>query len=233
MRRKNTSKEAISSFESKRLKQKSKSEDKELKASIKEINNNIRITNKKRRELGRQITFAPMDELIPIKKAINKGEDGFQYRDNLGFFDIVRIVSFDYSAMDDEELAKHIFHWGRFYLVTANPLKRVSLNMPVDTTQQIGYYKKLLQHTDDPLKRQKIKNEIMELESFDDRQTRDYFLFYYANDLDSLRNEYAQIKASLEEKGYAIRLSPIRKLQVLNKLSNPYSYKEMLTENFT
>ena len=205
----------------------------ELKTAIKETNKNIKAVNKKRRELGEQITLLPMDQLIPIKRAINKGFDGFEYQDKLGFFDIVKVVSFDYSAMDDEDLNMHIFYWDRYYRTTSIPLKRLSLNMPVDTTQQIIYYKNILNRTKNSLYREKIKKEIEELRSkFEKRQTRDYYLFFYADNFDSLINESAHISASLEERGYVMRLSPIKKLQVLNKLSNPYSCKTMLTEKF-
>ena len=223
-----------SNQDSQRPKKKQQDSEKELRTAIKETNKAINAANKKRRELGRQITFAPMDQLIPIKRAVNKGIDGFEYQDKLGFFDIVQVVSFDYSAMDDDDLSMHIFFWDRFYRTTSIPFKRLSLNMPVDTTQQIAYYKNIMNRTVNPLYRQKIKKEIEELRTnFDKRQTRDYYLFFYADDLDSLINESAHISASLEERGYVLRLTPIKKLQVLNKLSNPYSYKKLLTENFT
>lgn len=232
---KNTKKNSsVDSNNQKLLKKRKKEEDKELKEAIKETNRNIKNRQKQRRELGKKINFAPMEELIPIKKAIDRGETGFEYQNKLGFFDIVRIVSFDFEAMDDEELAQHIYHWGRFYLITPNPLKRLSLNMPVDTSQKIKYYTELLERTDNPIKRETIIKMINELKtSFEGRETRDYFLVYYADDLDSLRNEAAQISASLEDKGYAVKLTPLTKLQVLNKLCNPYTNKDMLTENFT
>lgn len=231
--KKKTAKNAVNRYETKKLKRKQKTEDQDLKTAIKETNEQIRITNKKRRELGRKITFAPMEDLIPIKKAVNRGIDGFELQNNFGFFDIVRVVSFDYSAMDDDDLNMHIFYWDRFYRTTAVPIKRLSLNMPVDTSQQIIYYNNVLARTENPLYREKIIQEIEELRTgFEKRQTRDYFLIYYAEDIDSLINESAHITASLEERGYVTILSPITKLQVFNKLSNPYSYKEMLTEDF-
>lgn len=219
-------------YEKKLQRKKDNDEEKEVKSSIKTINNNIKSNNKKRRELGKMLTFTPMDELIPIKRGINKGIDGFEYQDNLGFFDIVKVVSFDYSSMDEDDLNMHIFYWDRFYRTTSNSIKRLSLNMPVDTTLQINYYKQVLRRTDNPLYRSKIEKEINELRGFENRQTRDYYLFYYADDLDSLMNISAHISASLEDRDYVIRISPLKKLQILNKLSNPYSYKNMLTESF-
>ena len=230
---KDKNKSSINSNEQKLLRKKQRTEEKELKEAIKETNKNIKRQQKQRRELGQQINFAPMEDLIPIKKAIDRGNTGFEYKNNLGCFDIVRIVSFDFSALDDEELAKHIYHWGKFYLITATPLKRISLNMPVDTTQNINYYKQLLDNEDNPLKRATIQKMIDELNSFEGRETRDYFLVYYADDLDSLKNESAQISASLEDKGYVLRLTPLKKLQVLNKFSNPYTNKIMLIDKFT
>ena len=220
--------------ETKSLKRKRRTEDKELKKEIKKTNKSIELANKNRRELGKKITFAPMEELIPIKRAINKGIDGFELCNNMGFFDIVRVVSFDYSAMDDDDLNMHVFYWDRFYRTTAVPIKRLSLNMPVDTTQQIIYYNNVFNRTKNPMYREKIIQDIEELRTgFDKRQTRDYFLFYYAEDIDSLINESAHISASLEERGLVSELTPIMKLQVMNRLSNPYSNKKMLTESFT
>ena len=210
------------------------SEKKQVNQAIQETNENIKEFNRKRKELGEKITFAPMDELIPIKKAVNKGKDGFELINNFGFFDIVKIVSFDYSAMDDDDLSMHVFYWDRYYRTTANSFKRLSLNMPVDTTPQIQNYKKRLRRAPKPLYQEKIKKNIEELKTkFEDRQTRDYYLIYYAETKDKLLNERAHIMASLEERGFVICISPIRKLEVLNKLSNPYSNKTMLTENFT
>lgn len=208
-------------------------ENKTLKDAIKETNKSIKAENKRRRELGKRINDAEIEELIPIKKAVNKGYDGFKLANDFGFFDIVRVVSFDYYSMDDDDLDEHKYHWDRFYRTTAIPLKYLSLNMPVDTTTQVNHINRKLSRTQNPLKRKKLKEERKVLEKgFDDRETRDYFLMFYAETLDGLTNESVHIAASLENKGYVLRLSPIKKLEVFNKFSNAYTNKEMLTENF-
>lgn len=232
MRKKSNRESLSNNYEQKLSKKKQKEEDKELKKTIKETNQQIKLNNKKRRELGRVIEFGRMDELIPIKKAVNRGHDGFEFTHNQGLFNIVQVVSFDYSAMDDDDLSMHVYHWDRFYRTTSIPIKYVSLNMPVDTAQQIANKTAILNRTDNPLYRNKLKKDIEELKGFEGRQTRDYYLMYYANDYDSLINETSHILASLESRGYIVTLSPIKKLLLFNKFSNPYSYKEMLTENF-
>lgn len=213
---------------------KKRAEEKAVNEGIKQYNKNVEANRKTRRELGKKIEFGPMEDLIPIKRAVNKGIEGFELRKDFGFFDIVRVVSFDYNTMDDNDLNMHIHNWDRYYRTTSVPIKRLSLNMPIDTSQKIARLKERLEHEDNPLYREGIEKEIKELQiKFEGRQSWDYFLIYYAKDLDSLMDERVHITASLEEKGYVITLKPLQKLRVLNQLSNPYSYKKMLEENFT
>ena len=164
-------------------------------------------------------------DMIPFKSEVNSGDLGFEYCSDRGFFDIYKCISFDYMSANDELLILHIYTWDKFYRVSAENLKLISINLPLDLTDQIRYYKKKYKETTNPMYKQTLKETLNELKNeLRYRQTKEFYLCIYAKSFDNLQKIQARVHNILISSGLVSEITYDEKKKVFNKFSNPYNF---------
>lgn len=163
-------------------------------------------------------------DIIPIKKEVDEGETGFELVNNQGFFNLFRILSFDYSSQLDEDSAKHCLIWDKHYRTFLNDEKLIAVNMPIDFSKNIQFDNHKLSKTTNP-----YYQEVLLDSQYDYtvrlrmRETKDFFLYVYAETYDELVKVNARIKATVCYNGLVQEISFEEKKDVFKKFSNPYN----------
>lgn len=210
-----TTEQLIAEFDKK---QKDKNKTKKSKATL-QAEKTKRENNK---ELLKNMPLTIL-ELIPIKCAVDNGL-GFEYENNMGYFNIFKINSFDYRSATDLELMEHIYSWDRFYRTFDNDIKLIAVNMPVDVIDNIRFYIHKFNNTTNPYYQEQLAEYLMEFrEDMRDRETKDFYLYAFAKTYDELCKLNARINASMVSTGFLQDIDLQSKLDVFKKFSNPYN----------
>ena len=164
---------------------------------------------------------ADTSTLIPIER----------YRDDLNVFvmrsgekymDIIQIVSTDLMSKSDMEVDYLNMRWAKFYKTCAVDLKLISLNFPTNTAEQQRYFKYKIAQTNNPVFKRILENSLSELVFIEkNRSDREYYLMYFADSDEQLKDTRNIISSSLVNYGLAAQMSKEKKLQILYRFNNP------------
>lgn len=164
-------------------------------------------------------------DLIDTKEKVDEGYTGFKYY-NGGYANVFQIVPYDYQSATDEELMLHINAWDKLYRTCANDMRLISINMPVDVSSQLMFYKHKYNSIKNPNYKQRLIQEIECFENdFKERESKEFYLGVFSDSYEALLNLNEQIISSLCDKKLAIEISPTKKIEVLSKFGNPYNTK--------
>ena len=134
-----------------------------------------------------------------------------------GFMDVYRIPTRNMQAMGDDEKDYEIMLWQRFYQNFNDDVKIVSVICPVDTSIPAEHLRKLLEETDDPVRKELLSVRIHELEmiasSFTERR---YYLFIFASSPDDMKRDRIRVETLLE--GRVDRMDKHEKADVLRSI---------------
>lgn len=162
-----------------------------------------------------------ISQLIPIEQ-YDEELNVFLMRNGEKYMDIIQIVSIDLMNKSDQEVEYLNLRWAKFYKTCAVDLKIISLNFPTNTGKQQKYIKYKLKNTKNPIYRYFLENKLEELISIEkNRSDREYYLMYFANSDEQLKDIRDIISSSLINYGLAERMTKDKKIQIIYKFNNP------------
>ena len=157
-------------------------------------------------------------EILPFKRLNHRGS-GFEFIDDT-FVDILRIRCKNLSALAQDEIAGDMYRWQKFYKTYSYEIKIVGMNFPCNTKSQQMYFREKINKTDNREQINILEEKLARLEMLEKEETdREYYLFYYADDINALYERKNSITASLGDLVDEISVS--KKVQVFEKLFNP------------
>lgn len=164
---------------------------------------------------------ADTSALIPIER----------YRDDLNVFvmragnkymDMVQVISTDLMSKSDVEVDYLNMRWAKFYKTCAADLKLISLNFPTNTAEQQRYFKYKIDQTKNPVFKRFLENNLSELIFIEkNRSDREYYLMYFADSEEQLKDTRNIISSSLVTYGLAAQMPKDKKIQILYRFNNP------------
>lgn len=134
------------------------------------------------------------------------------------YLDLFEKIADDIDNMLEDEVQYKMINFAKFLKTYKDDFKIVTLNFPTNTLAQQKHLKKILEHTNDPVRRKWLQKSISELERADKgtRKKEYYFLIMSRN----LEEHYEHIK-QLGILGGGIReITQNKKAQILYKLCN-------------
>lgn len=162
-----------------------------------------------------------ISQLIPIEQ-YDEELNVFLMRNGEKYMDIIQIVSIDLMNKSDQEVEYLNLRWAKFYKTCAVDLKIISLNFPTNTGKQQKYIKYKLKNTKNPIYRYFLENKLEELISIEkNRSDREYYLMYFANSDEQLKDIRDIISSSLINYGLAEKMTKDKKVQIIYKFNNP------------
>lgn len=164
---------------------------------------------------------ADTSALIPIERYQDE-LNVFIMRSGNKYMDIIQIISTDLMSKSDVEVDYLNMRWSKFYKTCAADLKLISLNFPTNTSEQQRYFKYKIQQTKNPVFKEFLENKLSELISIEkNRSDREYYLMYFADNGEQLKDTRDIISSSLLNYGLAENMTKEKKLQILYRFNNP------------
>jgi|UniRef100_UPI003FEEE706 hypothetical protein len=169
--------------------------------------------------------------LIPIEQYDNE-LNVFKMRSGEKYMDIIQIVSIDLMNKSDHEVEYLNLRWAKFYKTCSADLKLISLNFPTNTRTQQKYIKYKLKNAKNPIYQYFLENKFDELISIEkNRSDREYYLMYFANSEEQLKDVRDIISSSLINYGLAAQMTKDKKIQIIYKFNNPNTALFNVAEN--
>lgn len=159
-----------------------------------------------------------LSTLIPL--ATFEGE-AFRLQDG-SYLDMVQIVTKDLINMSSSALAYDNMNIATFLKKYGDDIKYVALNFPKDTKLQQRYYHDLVERERNPVYKELLKEQLATLKEIEKMNTeREYYIFFFAKNVEDWRNKQMQILHSLDQQ--VIKIPNEKKLQILYKINNKNS----------
>lgn len=163
-------------------------------------------------------------DLIPFIKPLDKGHTGFLMKEGV-YMNIFMIQNQDFPNKEENEVVFQAFNWHKFYLTLDKmEIKMVGISLPLDTRNNQEYLKYKLEKSNVSEYRNILKEAIEEYKELSNRQYKQPFLFVYTNSYERLTKYNERIVASLSSIGIVKEISPEQKINVLEKLNNPFCF---------
>lgn len=177
-------------------------------------------TNK---EYLKNIDLTTLDA-IPFKDVADGGKVGFEYINDMGFFNLFQIVSFDYIAATDAELMEHIYMWDAFFRTNSNDTKWIGISLPLDLSSNYSYFKYKAEKSMNPMYKLTLQETLDEIDYASRyKESKEFYLFAYGKTYDDLVKLNARIMGGLGSYGLVQQISQEKKIEVMRKYSNPYN----------
>lgn len=142
------------------------------------------------------------------------------------YLDFFKINTKDiYSISEDEQLWDDL-KFTKLYQSFSGEIKCVTLNFPTNTEEQQEYWKHKIEITANPIQKRQQEEKLYQLEWLQQNSTkREFFLFFFSDDREELRKNASDILIIMGtgRDGLLEELSPLKKHQILFKLSNKSS----------
>lgn len=159
-----------------------------------------------------------MDELLPIA---NFEGEAFRFQDGT-YLDFVQIITKDLLNMSSEQLAYDNMTMANFLKKYDADIKYVVLNFPKDTKLQQNYYTTKIEEERNPVYKQLLQDQLDELKYIERNNTeREYYLFYFAQNIEDWRNKQMKIMHGLDAQ--VQKIPNEKKLQIMYKICNKNS----------
>lgn len=139
------------------------------------------------------------------------------------YMDLLEVVSKDRVNSDNDEIEFDVLNLAKFYKTNSEAIKWISLNFPVDTKVQREHKEKILERTNDPVRRLWLKRQIREMIKIDQNiQKRESYLQIFAKNKTSLIKQRDKVIISLGRgrNGILKEISKEKKISILYKLNN-------------
>ena len=176
--------------------------------------------SKKEKELLKSLDPFITD-LVPIKSYVHDGQTGFKLDDNK-YFNIFQVVMKDYYNMEDSNVKVDESVWDRYYRTINRDFKFNSLNLPLDTSDNVHFLRKKKEQTTDTLKKRILDEHIQSFKELRNRQVLQTYLLVFADseeDMVATNNKVYTILGNW----YVIKAISVEdKVKVLRKINNIY-----------
>jgi len=176
-----------------------------------------------------------MNELIPIR-AYNKKLECFELVDG-SFFDIIQIQCRDLNSIGLTEVDNDNKSFARLWRLYANDLKLVSMNFPIDTSQQQSYFKKVLKRTENPEYKSRLITQLEMLNLIENYQENQFYFFGFWDSEAEMYEQRTKIFSLLGQRQLVEKISQEKKEKIIFKFNNKntslsdYRYTEKQTQD--
>ena len=181
------------------MKKKDKREDKEKKTEIRKDNRQI----------------------FPVRY-FDEEADAFVLSDN-SYMNLLEVIAKDRPNMQTDEIQYDVLSIARFYKLYKDDIKWITLNFPINTTKQQEAKKKMLESTNDPVRKKWLMRHIDELERLDKNITkREYYLMFFGKSKEEYMKNVTNILNYIGEGRDRIvtEMSKAKRIYILKKLNN-------------
>lgn len=160
-------------------------------------------------------------DILPIRY-YDEELEAFVLKDDL-CMDLLEVILKDRVNTSEDEVEYAILTLAKFYKVYSSSVKWIALNFPVDTHIQRANKLKILERTNDPVRRKWIERQISEMEKIDaNAQKRESYLQIFGQGKDQFIKNRNKVKAEIGRgRGNIVKeISKEKKFMVIHKLSN-------------
>lgn len=160
-------------------------------------------------------------EIFPLKY-YDEETSAFVFENDI-YIDFLEVAAKDRVNISEDEIQFDIITLARFYKLTDESCKWISLNFPVTTAIQRGYKEKVLTRTNDPVRRKWLNRQIKEMEKIDQNvQKREYYLQIFGKDKISFIKQRNKVLSIIGENrgGFLKEISKEKKYSIMYKLNN-------------
>lgn len=155
----------------------------------------------------------------------------FIYKNNT-MMDILQIKGKDLQNLDEYSIQMDCLQFIRLYRSYASDLKILSLNFPIDTTEQRNYIQIVKKRTENPVYMESLEEKENELTAIQNNMTdREYYIMIFGKNEEVLIKNRNDIKSILEKNNLISLISKEKKYKILYKLCNPCSRITIHEEN--
>ena len=159
-----------------------------------------------------------VSEILPFKRLNHRGA-GLEFTDGT-YIDILRIRCKDLNASDEDVIMGDIYKWQKFYKTYSNEIKLVGINFPCNTKSQQMYFRDKIKRTKNREQLDILTEKLLRLERLEKEETdREYYIFYYADDINALYESRSNILSTLSD--LVEDISASKKVQLFEKIFNP------------
>lgn len=160
-------------------------------------------------------------DVLPIRY-YDEEIESFVLKDDL-YMDLLEVILKDRVNASEDEIEYDILTLAKFYKVYPGAVKWIALNFPVDTHVQRVNKSKILERTNDPVRRKWIQRQIREMQKIDaNTQKRESYLQIFGQGKEQFIKNRNKVKAEIGRgRGNIVReISKEKKFMVIYKLSN-------------
>lgn len=180
------------------------------------------LKKKSKKEEKEKIKIEPtVKDVFPLQY-YDEEVEAFLFGNGL-YMDLLEVVSKDRVNSDNDEIEFDVLNLAKFYKTNSEAIKWISLNFPVDTKVQREHKEKILERTNDPVRKLWLKRQIREMIKIDQNiQKRESYLQIFANSKTSLIKQRDKVIISLGRgrSGILKEISKEKKFSILYKLNN-------------
>ena len=138
------------------------------------------------------------DKIIPIKYY----NDELQcfVKNNQALIDLVKVRCKDLNSTNDQDIQMDILVLTKFLRTYPNDCKMISINIPVDCTKQIAYYRRKIANERNPLKLSQLRKKMAQLEWLEkNRLKKEFYFMFFFDDPQNYYDEIRKIRSLLSE----------------------------------
>lgn len=162
-----------------------------------------------------------MTELLPIRYYDYQYECYRMQKDQC--MDILKIRDKDLLSMSPEEVQFDCMIYTKFYKIYAGDVKLISMNFPVNTSEQIIYLENKLETEQNPRRKKWLRiklNEELNLQK--NGSAREYYLMYFSEDEKIHEKNKSSILQTLKngQESLVMEMDFNKKNQIIEKLTN-------------
>lgn len=159
-------------------------------------------------------------EVLPFK-GLNKYGVGMQFTDD-SYFDIMQFRCKDLTSSSDDDIARDMFALQKFFKMYSDEIKIIAMNFPCNTKTQQKFFKEKIKNETNQERKEILEEKLEQCITLEREVTdREYYLFYYAKDVEGLEERRSNILSILGNSAMMVdEISQSKKILLLQKLMN-------------
>lgn len=156
--------------------------------------NKVRLTKEEKKEL-REKEKLEKKELKNLKREFKKIDPSTEnilpfldadiddtFITKTGFLDIYQVVTKDIYSFNDYDIKLHIYNYIAFLRSYVNDIKFISMNFPVNTSENQEYIRKKMLKTDNPIFLESLQEKLDQFEFLEKHRTnREYYIMVFSD----------------------------------------------------
>lgn len=164
------------------------------KIMIKVNKNKVKLTKEEKKEL-REKEKLEKKELKNLKREFKKIDPSTEnilpfldadidntFITKTGFLDIYQVVTKDIYSFSDYDIKLHIYNYIAFLRSYVNDIKFISMNFPVNTSENQEYIRKKMLKTDNPIFLESLQEKLDQFEFLEKHRTnREYYIMVFSD----------------------------------------------------